>query len=135
MKTLPPRSKVKTDDCWDLGSLFKSDDEWERAFKLWESDIAGYSRFAGTLAESAERLAELFEFDIAVDRAGDRLSTYAFLKTAEDVSNSKYQDMMGRNDGAKAIQNKGKLVERRPLTPYETYAHALLHSNEASNNN
>src|SRR4029453_13595449 len=36
------------------------------------------------------------EFDIAVDRAGDRLSTYAFLKTAEDVSDSKYQDMMGR---------------------------------------
>ena len=96
MKTLPPRNKVKPADCWNLASLFKSDDEWERAFKQWESDVPGYTRFAGTLGESAERLAELLEFDIALDRAGDRLSTYAFLKTAEDVSNSKYQDMMGR---------------------------------------
>ncbi|MEX2141468.1 MAG: oligoendopeptidase F [Pirellulales bacterium] len=96
MKTLPPRNKVKPADCWDLASLFKSDDEWEQAFKQWESDIPGYTSFAGTLGKSAERLAELFEFDIAVDRAGDRLSTYAFLKTAEDVSDSKYQDMMGR---------------------------------------
>jgi oligoendopeptidase F len=96
MKTLPPRDKVKPEDCWDLSSLFRSDEEWEAAFKQWESEIAGYSRFAGTLAESAERLAGLLEFDIAIDRAGDRLSTYAFLKTAEDVSDSKYQDMMGR---------------------------------------
>ena len=96
MKTLPPRNKVKPADCWDLSSLFKTDEEWERAFKQWEGDISGYTRFAGTLDESAERLAELLEFDIALDRAGDRLSTYAFLKTAEDVSNSKYQDMMGR---------------------------------------
>ena len=51
---------------------------------------------------------------------------------AQEAVEKKYQDMMGRNDGAKAIQNKGKLVERRPLTPYETYAHALLLSNEAS---
>jgi oligoendopeptidase F len=96
MKTLPPRSKVKPSDCWDLSSLFKSDDEWERAFKKWESEVPGYKHFAGTLGQSAARLAELLEFDIAIDRAGDRLSTYAFLKTAEDVSNSKYQDMMGR---------------------------------------
>jgi oligoendopeptidase F len=96
MKTLPPRNKAKPADCWDLASLFKSDDEWERAFKQWEGEIPGFTRFAGTLGESAERLAELLEFDIALDRAGDRLSTYAFLKTAEDVSYSKYQDMMGR---------------------------------------
>ncbi|MGV3534022.1 MAG: PSD1 and planctomycete cytochrome C domain-containing protein [Chthoniobacteraceae bacterium] len=54
------------------------------------------------------------------------------VEKAQKAVEKKYQDMMGRNDGAKAIQNKGKLVERRPLTPYETYAHALLLSNEAS---
>ncbi len=96
MKTLPPRSKVKPADCWDLSTLFKADDEWETAFKTWEAEIEGYTAFAGTLAESADQVAKCLEFDIAVDRAGDRLSTYAHLKTAEDVSDSKYQDMMGR---------------------------------------
>jgi hypothetical protein len=38
--------------------------------------------------------------------------------------------MMNRNDGYKAIQNEGKFVERKPLTQWETYAQALLLSNE-----
>jgi oligoendopeptidase F len=96
MKTLPPRSKVKPTDCWNLSTLFKADDEWEAAFKEWEAKIDGYTAFAGTLADSADQLAKCLEFDIDTDRAGDRLSTYAFLKTAEDVGDSKYQDMMGR---------------------------------------
>lgn len=54
------------------------------------------------------------------------------VEKAQKSVEKKYMDMMGRNDGAKAIQNEGKLVERRSLTPYETYAHALLLSNEAS---
>jgi hypothetical protein len=37
-----------------------------------------------------------------------------------------------RYEGTKAIQNEGDLVDRKPLTPWETYAQALLFSNEAS---
>jgi len=32
----------------------------------------------------------------------------------------------------KAIQNEGEVVDRRPLTAWETYAQALLFSNEAA---
>jgi cytochrome c553 len=52
--------------------------------------------------------------------------TDAAKKRAEQQRN----DMMGRNDGSKAIQNVGNLVERRVLTSWETYAQALLFSNE-----
>ncbi len=38
----------------------------------------------------------------------------------------------GRYDSMNAIQNQGELIERKPLTPWETYAQALLLSNEAS---
>jgi hypothetical protein len=38
----------------------------------------------------------------------------------------------GYGDSARAIQNQGEIVERKPLTPWETYAQALLFSNEAS---
>ena len=37
-----------------------------------------------------------------------------------------------RENGSAAIQNPGRFVDRRPLTPWETYTHALLLSNEAS---
>jgi hypothetical protein len=37
-----------------------------------------------------------------------------------------------RYEGTKPIENEGAIVERKPLTPWETYAQALLFSNEAS---
>jgi oligoendopeptidase F len=96
IKQLPPRSKVKPTDCWDLDSLFKSDAAWETAFKKWESEIPGYEKFAGHLGDSAKSLAGCLEFDIQLDCVGERLGTYAFLKTAEDTANSVYQRMVGR---------------------------------------
>ncbi len=38
----------------------------------------------------------------------------------------------GRYDSIHPIQNEGELVARKPLTPLEAYAQALLLSNEAS---
>jgi hypothetical protein len=39
----------------------------------------------------------------------------------------------GRNDQRfSAVKNEGDRVERKPLTPWETYVHALLFSNEAA---
>ena len=35
------------------------------------------------------------------------------------------------NDAKRAVQNEGKIVERKPLQPWEAYAHALLFANEA----
>lgn len=106
IKQLPSRSKVKPSDCWNLDSLFKSDSAWETAFKKWESEIPGYEKFAGKLGSSAKSLAECLEFDIHLDRVGERLGTYAFLKTSEDTANSTYQRMVGRyrNAASKAGQ-------------------------------
>src|SRR6266550_8477455 len=95
-KTLPPRDKVKPADTWNLSSLFKGDAEWEAAFKKWEGQIAQYDKYKGHLGDSAEMLAACLRFDAAVDRLGERLGTYAFLKTAEDQGNSDYQRMKGR---------------------------------------
>ena len=107
VKSLPPRNKVKTADTWNLNSLFKSDVEWEAAFKTWEAQINGFEKFRGKLASSSEMLSACLQFDAAVDRAGERLGTYAFLKTAEDQANSEYQRMKGRYQHAatKAAEN------------------------------
>ncbi len=53
------------------------------------------------------------------------------LQKKMDASES--DDMVNtRNDGYKAIQNDGAYVMRKPLTPWETFTHALLLSNEAA---
>src|SRR5205809_7673112 len=96
VKTLPPRTKVKSSDCWDLASLFQRDADWESAVDRWSHQIAGYEKFRGKLKESAKALADLLRFDSEFERLGERLGVYAFLKTAEDQANSDYQRMKGR---------------------------------------
>lgn len=106
VKRLPLRSKMKPSDCWDLGSLFPADEAWEKTFTAWEQRIEGYQQFQGRLGASAETLAACLDFDTQFDREGERLGTYAFLKTAEDTTNSSYQRMQGRftNAASRAAQ-------------------------------
>ena len=95
-KSLPARGKVKPADTWDLASLFKTDAEWEQAFKKWEGQIGQFEKYKGHLGDSAEMLAACLRFDAGFDRTGEKLGVYAYLKTAEDQSNSDYQRMRGR---------------------------------------
>jgi oligoendopeptidase F len=80
--------------------LFKNDDEWERAFTVWEKEIPRYAKFRGTLGDGAAALAKCLAFDSDFDREGERLGTYAHLKTTEDMAASDYQRMMGRYEHA-----------------------------------
>jgi len=96
VRRLPARRDVPVGDTWDLSSLFSSDAEWEQALAAWERRIPGFADFAGTLGVSADRLAECLEFDLALDREGDRLGTYAHLRASEDQSAAEAQRMTGR---------------------------------------
>jgi oligoendopeptidase F len=95
-KTLPARNQVAAEDTWDLASLFANDQDWETALAAWEARIPEFDAFAGTLGSSAERLAEVIQFDLDYDREGDRLGTYAFLRAAEDQQGQQAQRMVGR---------------------------------------
>lgn len=92
---LPLRSEVRLEDTWDLSSLFPDESAWEKAFAEYEKSIEGYTRFRGKL-DSTESLAECLQFDTSMDRLGDRVGTFAFLKATEDVANSTYQGMKAR---------------------------------------
>ncbi len=96
---LPTRTEVLPADTWDLASLFPTDAAWEATFAEWEAGIEGYSRFRGRLGEGAEVLSECLKFDTSMDRLSDRLGTYAFLKSSEDVANSTYQGLKARYMG------------------------------------
>ncbi len=100
VKSLPKRSEVRTEDTWDLTKLFKSDQEWEEAFRRWEGQITEYGKYRGRLAEGAKVLAACLKFDAEFSRAGERLDSYAFLKAAQDQGDSEYQRMKGRLQAA-----------------------------------
>ena len=142
VKQLPPRDKVKPSDTWDLSSLFADDEAWEKAFVAWEKRIARYAKYQGTLGDPAI-LAACLKFDQDFDRAGERLGTYAFLKTAEDTTQSAYQRMQGRftNAASRAGQAASyirpeilalssaklkKLLSDNRLTPYQLILQRLV---------
>src|SRR5205085_2746814 len=43
IKSLPKRTAVKQQYTWDLGTLFKSDGDWEKAFDKWSQQRDGYA--------------------------------------------------------------------------------------------
>ncbi len=96
VKRVPHRHEVSPSDCWDLSSLYTSDDAWEQDLNKYRELIPGYEQFRGQLSQSPARLAECLQFDMSVDLLSERLGTYVFLKTTEDQANDKYQAMMGR---------------------------------------
>ena len=95
-KRIPLRHELKEADTWDLAPLFKSDAAWERAFKKLEKRVPEFGAFRGTLGKSAKSLRAYYDFEIAFDKEGERIGSYAFLKSAEDVGNSTYQGMVAR---------------------------------------
>ena len=88
------------------------------AFAAWQKQIEGYAAFAGKLAESPKTLAACLEFDLAVDRAGDRLGTYAMLKTVEDQANGTYQRMQGRFARRPAAWPRPPVTSTRKSWPF-----------------
>ncbi len=101
-----PRSAIPSQDTWDLSSLFASDDDWNSDLERYAKKMEGYTQFQGRLSQSAQTIADCLTFDLEVDRLGERLGTYAFLKTTEDQSNSLYQGMKAKfqNLAVKASQ-------------------------------
>ncbi|HOE67277.1 MAG TPA: oligoendopeptidase F [Candidatus Hydrogenedentes bacterium] len=95
-KRLPSRSEVKPEDTWDLAPLYKNDPAWEKAFQRLSAQIGEFSRFRGQLGKSAATLRACYDFNAAFDREAERLQSYVFLKSSEDVANGVYQGMLQR---------------------------------------
>jgi oligoendopeptidase F len=95
-KRIPLRHELNEADTWDLSPLFKSDAAWERAFKKLEGKVPEFKQFRGTLGKAAKNLRAYYEFEILFDKEAERIGSYAFLKSSEDVGNSTYQGMVAR---------------------------------------
>jgi oligoendopeptidase F len=65
--TLPPRDAIPTRYTWDLTAICVDWDEWTRAYRNLESEIAAFAALRGTLAQSVDHLLAAFR---AMDTMG-----------------------------------------------------------------
>lgn len=119
---LPARSEVPTEDTWDLSTLFADDAAWQSAFQEWSSQIERFETFRGTLGQSAAQLRAFLDFDLEFSRQGDSIGRYAFLRSSEDVSDGKTQEMVARvhNAGSRAGQASSFMRPELIAIPDET---------------
>lgn len=95
-KTIPTRKDVPAKDKWDLSSIYKSDDEWEKALKSLPELTKKAVAYKGRLGESAiTLLAALKELE-AANLVMETVYHYASLQHEADEDDSKATDRDGR---------------------------------------
>ncbi|MEZ6142360.1 MAG: oligoendopeptidase F [Zavarzinella sp.] len=102
VEKIPLRHEIAPTDTWELERMFPTAQDWETSFTTWEQQANGYERFRGTLGQGPATILELLKFDEECERLGDRLGTYAFLREAEDITNTDSQGRKGRFYGVAA---------------------------------
>ena len=96
IKQLPPRSKVKPADTWDLSSLFAYRRRLGSGLPRLGRPHRRICRVPGQAGRKPRVAGRVPAVRSGSRSGGERLGNYAFLKTAEDVGESKYQRMHGR---------------------------------------
>lgn len=95
-QTLPLRQEVPEHLTWDLTNIYKSDEEWESAFKEIQQLVTESGQYQGKLGESSETLLAALRFrDTLFDKASN-LYVYAHLKMDQDTANPTYQSLHSR---------------------------------------
>jgi Protein of unknown function (DUF1553)/Protein of unknown function (DUF1549)/Planctomycete cytochrome C len=83
-------------------------------------------------ADETEKGVQFINREIG-EEANIMASAKAMAEKAEKKAQERAKQMQNmRDNGTGTIENTGELVERKPLTAWETYTHALLLSNEAA---
>ncbi|MFD1672452.1 oligoendopeptidase F [Agrilactobacillus yilanensis] len=91
MKQLPKRSDVPEALTWDLTKIFKTDADFEAAFKAVQDQNAAIQSVQGTLGHSAAALVAGLTKILDLYQQLEKVYVYASLKNDQDTMNAKYQ--------------------------------------------
>ena len=90
------RSEAEEKYTWRLEDMIPDDREWEKLFDEVSGEIEDYDSFRGRLHVSADCLLEGLKLDDRLSQKIERLYVYARMRSDEDTSAAKYQDMFSR---------------------------------------
>jgi oligoendopeptidase F len=94
--SIPTRVEIPDSDKWDLTHLFADVSKWQEDFAWIRREYPKLEQFKGRVGESAQSLAEVLEFEKALEQKMERVYHYASLQVAEDSTNNEYLAHMGQ---------------------------------------
>lgn len=106
------RSEADSKYTWKLEDMVAEDSQWEQMFKESSGEISEYASYKGRLAGSADTLYACLLFDDKLSQKIERLYVYARMRSDEDTTVQRYQDMFSRAQtlSYRAAENSSFLV-------------------------
>ena len=96
MDKLLKRENVKSSDKWDLESVYKTLDDYNKDYNLVKDNIDKLNKMQNTFLKSSTNFKDLLLLDSKTSRLIEKLYTYSARKYDEDTGNSKYQELYGK---------------------------------------
>jgi oligoendopeptidase F len=90
------RADVPVEMTWDLGDLFASTAQWEAEFEALDAARSEVDPYRGRLGDSAAMLSRCLDTVEMLQQRFMRVSTFAYLRNAQDGTNPQYQAAMAR---------------------------------------
>lgn len=82
-----------TKTCWNLQSLYKSDDEWKKELKSFSKDTKELKNYIGKVTKSKTHLSFALDIKEKLDVRVNKLSAYVKLKQDTNKNSYKYLDL------------------------------------------
>jgi oligoendopeptidase F len=86
-RQLPPRSQVALDETWDLESVFKTPEEWEKAGKTLTQLIKEITAYRGRLKEGPNKIVEYLNLFNEAGTLAGKIRNYASNYYSVDTTN------------------------------------------------
>jgi len=96
MEKILNRNEVRKEDKWDVDTIYKTLDEWERDYKTCQEKLKKVEEMKDTFLLSKENFKELVLLDDELSRLLDKVYIFASLKSHEDMANATYQELIGK---------------------------------------
>lgn len=94
-KEIPLRSEVKEEHKWDLSSLYKNDEAWEKDLEKLRGSIGEAEKFRGTLGAKPENLLAALKWFTEANILAEKVYVYASLKSSAESNDPENQRKMG----------------------------------------
>ncbi|MBQ9282736.1 MAG: oligoendopeptidase F [Treponema sp.] len=94
--SIPTRNEVPASDKWDLSTLYKSDEDWEKALSSIKMLTEKVVAFKGKLGDSSDSLLGCLKAIENLEKVVETVHEYAGLQHTADESDAAAQDREGR---------------------------------------
>lgn len=96
MSKVKLRDEIDSNFKWDIESMYKNDEDWEKDFKKVKSLIGELKLFKGNVIKNPDNLLGLLRLKDEISRTVSNVYTFAKMKQDEDTNNAKYQEFTDR---------------------------------------